>query len=133
MTGEDATILGQLQKKVRAVPDRLAASDAWESVTYRELWTRARSFASLLREREREREREGEDGLPVGICLSASVNRVAAMLGVMLAGSPYVPIDMNFPTSRITSIVSTSGTFEKPRHSAANFTREERASAIGRR
>ncbi|MFE7274773.1 amino acid adenylation domain-containing protein [Streptomyces sp. NPDC057623] len=104
LTGADTTVLDQLKEQVLTVPDRPAVSDAWETVTYRELWARARSLARLLRERA------DEDGLPVGICLPASVNRVAAMLGIMLAGSPYVPVDMNFPDSRITSILSTSGT-----------------------
>ncbi|MFF5675068.1 amino acid adenylation domain-containing protein [Streptomyces hygroscopicus] len=101
-SGADVTILDQLREKVRAVPSRQAASDASESITYCELWARARSLARLLRQRE------GEDGDPVGICLPASVNRVAAMLGIMLSGSPYVPIDIAFPVSRITSILSTS-------------------------
>lgn len=102
--GSPATLLDQIWERVTTAPDRQAVSDATGSVTYCELWDRARSLAQLLRQQQ------GEDGAPVGICLPASVNRVVAMLGIMLTGSPYVPIDMNFPAGRITSILSTSGT-----------------------
>ncbi|MEV6806384.1 amino acid adenylation domain-containing protein [Streptomyces sp. NPDC051132] len=84
-------------------PDSPAASDATESVSYAELWRRTETMARMLRAHG------CRPGRPIALCMSPTVSRLAAMLGIMGSGSPYVPVDPHFPDSRIRSIIDGAG------------------------
>lgn len=45
---------------------------------------------------------------PIGICLDRSVNMVCALLGIVKAGSPYLPIDPILPKDRIEYMIKDS-------------------------
>lgn len=96
------SIVGRFRRLAMTSPDSTAVSDAAESVSRAELWRRVEAMARLLRAKG------CRPGRPVGLCMSPTVSRVAAMLGVMGIGSPYVPIDPNFPDSRIRSIIDSA-------------------------
>jgi len=70
--------------------------------TYRELDLRANRVAGLL----------GARGLgaddPVAVCARRTPDLVAGLLGVLKAGTPYVPLDPAYPRDRITHMLSDS-------------------------
>ncbi|MGX7674451.1 non-ribosomal peptide synthetase [Plantactinospora sp. DSM 117369] len=96
------SIVEQFRRWATGSPDSVAASDATESVSYAELWRRTEAVARLLRARG------CRPGQPIGLCMSPTVTRLASMLAIMATGSPYVPIDPNFPDSRIHSILDSA-------------------------
>jgi amino acid adenylation domain-containing protein len=99
---ETKSIIDQFRRLAMRSPDSAAVSDATESVSYGELWRRTEAMARLLRA-------SGcRPGRPLGLCMSPTVSRVASMLGTMGIGSPYIPIDPNFPDSRIHSIIDSA-------------------------
>lgn len=96
------SIVGQIYKQAIRSPDSVAVSDAVESVSYDELWCRIEAMARLL-------DAMGcRGGRPIGICMSPTVSRVASILGTMGIGSPYVPVDPNFPDNRIRSMMDSA-------------------------
>jgi non-ribosomal peptide synthetase component F len=103
----DATALtiGELfLRQAERTPDALAVTCAGHSVTY----TQLRSAANRLG-RELRRRGVGPE-VTVGLCLGPSVDLIIALLGIILAGGAYVPVDPDLPRDRIAEIVSGAGT-----------------------
>lgn len=73
---------------------------AW--VTYGELNVRANKLASYLRARGIRPE------TIVGICLERSIEMIVALLGVLKAGSAFLPIDPSYPAERIAFMLEDS-------------------------
>ncbi|HEV2855902.1 MAG TPA: amino acid adenylation domain-containing protein [Thermoanaerobaculia bacterium] len=71
------------------------------------------SFAELSRESNRAarflaRQGAGPD-VPVGLLMDRSVDRMTALLGVLKAGSAYVPLDPEHPAERLAFVVRDAG------------------------
>ena len=77
-----------------ARPDSIALCSAKGETTYSALRQRAARIAGVLRERGVRQE------VPVGISLPRSEDAIASVLGVLLAGGAYVPIDPDYPAQR---------------------------------
>ncbi|WP_345643107.1 non-ribosomal peptide synthetase [Streptomyces tremellae] len=93
------SVVEQFRRLVHRDPHALAASDATMSVTRAELWSRAESVARLLRA-------EGyRDGRSVAVSMAPGVPRLAALLGVMASGAPYVPVDPGLPDARLRMVL----------------------------
>lgn len=89
------SVVEQFRRLVHQNPHAPAASDAAMSVTRAELWSRAEAVARLLRA-------EGHgDGRSVAVSMAPGVPRLAALLGVMASGAPYVPVDPGLPDARL--------------------------------
>jgi amino acid adenylation domain-containing protein len=84
-------------------PDQLAVSDGKMNLTYRQLRRYATSLAYSLR---RQGVRRGDR---VMIFASKNCHSVAAILGVLLSGASYVPVDENVPIERLRFIQESSG------------------------
>lgn len=84
-------------------PQAIAVSDAKESLTYRELNAQANQIARYLQRIGNTPEQ------PVGIYMDQSVKAVVSMLGVLKAGSAYVPIETRYPISRVSTILEEAG------------------------
>ncbi|CUA98539.1 amino acid adenylation domain [Thiomonas bhubaneswarensis] len=63
--------------------------------SYAQLWAQAHRIAHALRARGVQR------GSRVGLCLPRDADMLPALLGVLVAGAGYVPLDPSFPTSRL--------------------------------
>ncbi|GIJ08919.1 non-ribosomal peptide synthetase [Micromonospora andamanensis] len=84
-------------------PDRTAVIDAARTMTYGELLVHANGVANALL---------GAGCRPgelVGITLGRSCHQVVAVLGTLLAGAVYVPVDPAHPPRRRAEIVARSG------------------------
>ena len=91
------TILEYLDKQAEERPEKIAFSDEIESVSFREMKERTDRIASALLSIGAERE-------PVAILLPRSVGMISAMLGVMRAGCPYIPLDTDIGVIRLQAI-----------------------------
>jgi amino acid adenylation domain-containing protein len=76
------------------VPLAVAVVDRDDRVTYRELDERANQLANELVELG------VQPGTLVGVCVERSVALVVALLGVLKAGSAYLPVDPTYPPQR---------------------------------
>ncbi len=88
-----------LAMQVARTPDRVAATFGDESLTYRELDSRANQLANHLR---------SQVSVPharVGILVERSLDMLVALLGVLKAGFAYVPLDPQHPTARLRHIL----------------------------
>lgn len=84
-------------------PDAVAVSDVHGSLTYAGLWNLAAAFRDELVARG------VVPGDRVGIAAARSIPTVAAILGVVLAGGCYVPIDIdNIPAAILTQLAEHS-------------------------
>ncbi|HYX35622.1 MAG TPA: amino acid adenylation domain-containing protein [Oligoflexus sp.] len=81
---------------------RVALSFKSRQVTYDQIWQSAAAVASELSAKGL---RTGEF---VGICMERSENLIAAMLGSLLAGGAYLPLDPQYPLSRLAYMIQDS-------------------------
>jgi amino acid adenylation domain-containing protein len=92
-----------IEKQVEKSPAAVAVVMGKESLTYRELNTRATQLAHHLR------------GLGVGpevmvgLCLQRSLDTVVSILGILKAGGAYVPLDLAYPKERLTFMIEDAG------------------------
>jgi amino acid adenylation domain-containing protein len=71
--------------------------------TYRQLDEKANAFAAWLRN-------EGvQVGDHIGICLENTPELIAGLLGVIIAGAAYVPLDPCYPQERLSFMIEDSG------------------------
>jgi len=82
------------EEQARGKPDNIAIENNNEKLTYRELNYRANQLANYLRDLG-----VGPEVM-VGICMERSFNLVIGLLGILKAGSAYVPIDPEYPQKR---------------------------------
>ncbi len=91
-----ALILG----RARQDPDAVAVRQWDDRISYRELVLRAGRLADTLRTLGAGPETR------VGVCMSRRPDMVVAVLGVLLAGAAYVPLDVEQPRSRLVDIAA---------------------------
>ncbi|WP_437759742.1 amino acid adenylation domain-containing protein [Sorangium sp. So ce1389] len=89
----------RVEAQVRRTPEALAVWAGDERVTYAGLWARAAAVAAELASRGVGREDH------VGICMDRSVDAVVSVLGVLIAGAVFVPLDPEYPAERIAFMV----------------------------
>ena len=73
-----------------------------DEITFAELNRRANRVARCLLEK-----RLAPDG-PIGICLHRSIDLLVALIGVVKAGRPYLPLDPAYPAERLAYMVADS-------------------------
>jgi len=81
----------------RQYPENEAVVATKSCITYRQLDQMSDKIASAI-----------HPGGPVVIYLPPGIPFICAMLGILKAGSAYVPVDINDPPARIRSIIKTS-------------------------
>jgi len=88
------------EEQVEQTPAHIALEFQNESLTYRELDTRANQLANWLRARGI------KPGVPVGLYLEHSPETIVALLGVLKAGGYYVPFDTTHPRARLDFMIT---------------------------
>jgi amino acid adenylation domain-containing protein/non-ribosomal peptide synthase protein (TIGR01720 family) len=91
------------EQQVEWTPASTAVIFGSEELSYRELNARANQLAHYLCERG------VSAGELVGLCAERSLEMVVGMLGVLKAGSGYVPIDPEYPRERVSQMLRDSG------------------------
>jgi amino acid adenylation domain-containing protein len=99
-----ATIHGLFEEQVTRTPEAIALIEGTDRITFGELNRRANQIADYLLSRGLGTQ------LPVGVLVERSIDMVAALLGVMKAGHPYLPLDPSYPRQRIASMMENSRT-----------------------
>ncbi|HEU4454891.1 MAG TPA: amino acid adenylation domain-containing protein, partial [Longimicrobium sp.] len=99
----DATLHGLFAAQAARTPDAVAVSWAGGSLTYAVLKARAERIAHLVRLRGVEPEAR------VGLFMERGPEAVAAMLGVLMAGGCYVPLDPSHPAERVREVAREAG------------------------
>ena len=92
---KEKTIHELFEAQVEKTPDNIAVVFGEQSLTYRDLNSRANRVARVLREKGL------QSGELVGIQVNRSVDMVIGVLSVWKAGGAYVPIDPDYPSERI--------------------------------
>ena len=92
----------RFEKVVARYPDRIAVKMGQTAVTYAQLNVMANRIAREILARR------GPEPGPVGLLFEKGSALVAAMLGVLKAGSFFVPLDPAFPKARIAAMLEDS-------------------------
>jgi amino acid adenylation domain-containing protein len=98
----DKCVHDLLEAQALASPEKTALICRENSLTYRELWQRARRLALHLR---------GHGVGPetvVAIMMDRSLDMMVAMLAVLKAGGAYLPLDPAFPADRVAFMLNDS-------------------------
>ncbi|MEW2160000.1 amino acid adenylation domain-containing protein [Streptomyces sp. NPDC007189] len=94
----DVTITGLVEAQAARTPNATAVVAEGESLTYRELNTRADRLARELAGRG-----VGPESV-VAVSLPRSADLVVALLAVLKAGGAYLPVDPKYPSHRLDAI-----------------------------
>ncbi|NLD48424.1 MAG: AMP-binding protein, partial [Clostridiaceae bacterium] len=92
---KDKTIIGIFEEQAARVPNNTAVVFKERALTYEELNSRANSLAARLIEMGAGRE------TITGIMVDPSLEMIVGVLGILKAGSAYLPIDPSYPEDRI--------------------------------
>lgn len=99
---KDACLHQLFEAQAAKTPDAIAVVFEGNSLTYRELNTRASTLAAYLRTLG-----VGPDVL-VGLFVGRSLDLMVGALGIMKAGGAYVPLDPAFPRDRLAFMLEDS-------------------------
>ncbi len=98
---KDVTIGRAFEDQVRRTPEAIALHEGVHTLTYNELDHRSDQVARALIARGVRPE------TPVGIYMKRSMDAIVALLGVIKAGSPYVPLETSHPKHRVQLLITT--------------------------
>ncbi|WP_416956295.1 amino acid adenylation domain-containing protein [Streptomyces sp. Agncl-13] len=99
----ELTVPELTMRQARRTPEAIAVIDEHRSLTYRELESRANALAHALLARG-----AGPESV-VAVALPRSAELVVAILGVLKTGAAYLPIDPDFPGTRLNHILTDAG------------------------
>ncbi|MDF5713916.1 MAG: amino acid adenylation domain-containing protein, partial [Rhizonema sp. NSF051] len=97
---QDKCIHELFEAQVELTPDAVAVVFENQQLTYHELNCRANQLAHYLRSLG-----VSPDVL-VGICVERSLEMMVGLLGILKAGGAYVPLDPEYPTERLSFILT---------------------------
>jgi len=92
-----------VRRQAARTPDAVAVVAGDQRLRYAELVGRAERLAGYLRARG-----AGPESV-VGVCLDRSVDLVVGLLGVVMAGAAYLPLDPGYPARRLATMVTDAG------------------------
>ena len=98
------TIQELFEKQVSQRPDQIAVAYGEQRLTYRELNAKANQLARVLRKKGVEAESI------VGLMVERSVEMIVGIMAILKAGGAYLPIDPEYPESRIQYMLENSHT-----------------------
>lgn len=95
-------VVQAFNEQCERTPEAIAIRCDQQSITYRELSTRADRLSAHLRNKS-----IGQDDV-VGILMERSIDTIVTMLGIWRAGAAYIPLDHALPHVRITFMLTDS-------------------------
>ncbi len=98
-----ASLAELAQAQATRTPDRIAVRYGSESLTFSELNRRANQLAQRLLQLG-----VGSDS-PVAVALERSCELIVALLAIVKAGAPYLPLDPAYPSQRLAFMLADSG------------------------
>ncbi|WP_460860578.1 non-ribosomal peptide synthetase [Rheinheimera gaetbuli] len=101
---KDKTIQQMFAEQVAKNPEAPAIESEGSSLTYRQLNQQANQLAHYL-----VIDKQVSKGELIGVCMHSSVDLVVSLLGILKAGGVYVPLDPNYPKSRLDFMIADSG------------------------
>ncbi|GGU32341.1 non-ribosomal peptide synthetase [Lentzea flava] len=102
MRPDVGTLVGRFREVVAATPDAIAVEDTTRKLTYAELDALSRKVATEVAA-------VAEPGEPVAVLLDRDARLPAVLLGVLAAGTPYVPLDAAYPPERLEMVLAAAG------------------------
>lgn len=97
------TLSEMIERQADATPDAVALLSDDESVRYGDLLSRARDVAAALTTTG------VGPGHVVGVCAQRSADMVIALLGTLLAGAAYLPLEPSLPAARLAFMARDAG------------------------
>jgi pyochelin synthetase len=88
-----------LVRQALRTPDRPAVAGSWGTLTYDAVLRRAIGLALEIE----------ETGAPVAVICDRGPDQLIGVLGVLLAGAPYLPVDTNQPAERRDRMLADAG------------------------
>jgi amino acid adenylation domain-containing protein len=82
-------------EQVKQNPDSIAINFNQQQLTYQELSDRSNQLARYLQKKGAHKEEN------IAICIEPSVEMIVGLLGILKAGSAYLPLDPNYPQERL--------------------------------
>lgn len=101
---ENSTIISEFEEQVRKNPNNIAISFEGKEITYSELDIQSNKVANALLKKKIKK------ADIVAILLPRSLEFFIDMLGILKVGGTYLPLDVEFPNSRINYILNDSKT-----------------------
>ncbi len=98
----EKTVVDLFEEQVKKRPDGIAIHFGGQTLTYRDLDERANQLANFLIAKGVSATSQ------VVVCLDRSIAMVVALLAVLKSGKAYIPVDPEYPVSRIKYIVENS-------------------------
>ncbi|MEU2612182.1 amino acid adenylation domain-containing protein [Micromonospora sp. NPDC007271] len=99
----EATLVELITEQAARTPDAVAVRQWDDVLSYRQLVEGAAQLAAVLREQGVGR------GTRVGVCASRRPELVVTVLGVLMTGGCYVPLDARGPRQRMLDVVDDAG------------------------
>ncbi|MGC0417233.1 amino acid adenylation domain-containing protein [Embleya sp. AB8] len=93
---------GLIRDVAKRHPDRPAVRSGADVLSYRQLDVWSDVVARTVRER-------APEGVPVVVAVPRGNGLLAALLGVLKAGLPYLPVDPDEPSARLAGVLETAG------------------------
>lgn len=101
---KDKSIIDLFEEQVEKTPDNIAVVFKDEKLTYRELNEKANSLARELQKNGIQQEDI------VAVFMNKSIEMIVAILAILKNGAAYLPIDIEYPSSRIDYMLKDSNT-----------------------
>ena len=98
------TITASFNRQVAKRPDAVAILFREQSLTYKELDDRSTLMAQWIR-KQRKVSNDNSQMSFIPLCFCPGIERIVGMLAILKAGDAFVPIDPDFPESRIQYIL----------------------------
>jgi len=100
---QDSGIHQLFERQVEQTPDAVAVAFEGRSLTYAEVNAQSNRLAHYLREKG------AGPAVLIGLCVDRSPEMIIGLLGILKAGSAYVPLDPDYPEERIAYMINDAG------------------------
>jgi amino acid adenylation domain-containing protein len=100
---QDSCIHQLFEQQAEQAPDAVAVAFEGRSLTYAEVNAKSNRLAHYLREKG------AGPAVLIGLCVDRSPEMIIGLLGILKAGSAYVPLDPDYPEDRIAYMINDAG------------------------